>query len=203
MHIVILAYGPGHLTKRAKNRAHKLAGPTKTVTVVPASAAGLADGLAATATPIGIEGIRYALDQIPNEPVMIIHDDVVITTKGIMALQRSLDEGSPIAVPYSNDPNTDHFIGALPTDKAAERSLNHAAVPDRTKAGNLIRPMCVAGRKNDMIGLLAEPLADPHATIQSAQYGFTIAAGAVAAHSSSCLSAWPPTTTIVLSWLPR
>ena len=91
---------------------------------------------------------------------MIIHDDVLIMTKGIMALQRSLDAGSLLAVPYTNDPNTDHFIGALPTDKAAERTLDHAPVPDVTKPATVVRPACVAGRSDHLIDLLTEPLVD-------------------------------------------
>ena len=67
MHIVILAYGLSQLTKRASNRARKLAGATKTVTIVPASATGLAIESPDGAPPIGVAGIRTALDKLPND----------------------------------------------------------------------------------------------------------------------------------------
>ena len=187
MHIVVLAYGPSQLTKRAVNRARRLAGGSSIVTSVAVSPAGLKP-LPDPAT-IGTAGIRNALATIPNEPTLIIHDDTVITTRGAMALQRAMDEGNRIVVPYTNDPDTDHFVGPLPTTKAAERDLDQIKAPNESRQATVVRAGCIAGRRDDLLTLLAEPIADPHSTIRSEHYGIVVAAGAIASHSSDCLQA--------------
>lgn len=185
MHIVVLAYGPKQLTKRAVNRARGLAGGGSVVATVPASPTSSAAVL--DLDSIGRAGIGRALESIPNEPTLIIHDDMVITTKGMMALESAIGAESDLVVPYTNDPNTDHFMGALPTAKAAERGLDQIKPPHTSRQATVVRTGCVAGLRNSLIDLLTEPLADPFSTLSSDQYKITVAAGAVASHSSECL----------------
>ena len=191
MHIVVLAYGPSQLTKRAVNRARKLAGSGNSVLAVPGSPVGReAVGSLAGATTIddiGGAGLRTALSQLGNEPALLVHDDVVITMKGMVALERSLESGSRFAVPYTNDPRMDHFVGSLPADKAAERSLDQVSIPLETHPVATIRPACIAGSARNLTSLLSEPLADPYASISSSEHGFVVAGGAVASHSTQCV----------------
>ncbi len=191
MHIVVMAYGPSQLTKRAVNRARKLAGNGQPVFVVPASPVGeeAVAGLAGAqkSTAIGSAGLREVFELLGNEPALLIHDDVVLTMRGAVALERELGRGSRFALPYSNDPQMDHFVGSLPADKAAERSLDQIKVPAESKDATLIRPACIAATASDLTALLTEPLADPYASITSKNHGFVVAGGAVAAHSTQCL----------------
>ena len=191
MHIVVMAYGPSQLTKRAVNRARKLAGNGQPVFVVPASPVGeqAIAGLAGArkTSAVGSAGLAEVFAQLGSEPTLLIHDDVVLTMRGAMALERELGTGSRFALPFSNDPQMDHFIGSLPADKAAERGLDQISVPAESKEASLIRPVCIAAAATDLAALLTEPLADPYASITSKNHGFVIAGGAVASHSTQCL----------------
>ena len=191
MHIVVLAYGPAPLTKHAVNRARKLVGTGQAVSVVAASPVGqeaIANLAGATKiTAIGTAGLRQAFGQLGEEPTLLIHDDVVLTTRGVLALERELAAGAAYAVPHSNDPGMDHFIGSLPAGKDAERHLDSIPVPSAAKPAALIRPACIAATAPRLIELLREPLPDPYGAVNSAEYGFMVAGGALAAHETGCL----------------
>jgi tetratricopeptide (TPR) repeat protein len=191
MHVVILAYGPSQRTKNTVRRAHKLAGSGHQVLVVAASPVGR-DAVASlpgvtAVSEQGGAGIRSALSLLPDEPTVLMHDDVTITAKGVVALERELQAGSRYVVPYSNDPGMDHFIGSLPADKAAQRHLDQLPVPAESKIAIRIRPACVAGNAGDLMKLLSHPVADPFASINSGEFTFTVAAGALASHSTTCV----------------
>ncbi|MEA2000270.1 MAG: glycosyltransferase family 2 protein [Actinomycetota bacterium] len=191
MHVVVLAYGPTQLTRRAISRARKLAGKTHEVLVAAASPA----ATSAVSKPTGVTtvkglgraGLRAALSQLPNEATLLIHDDVVITARGLTAMNRQHSQGSRYIVPYTNDPGTDHFVGPLPTEKGAERTLDQTNVPKETKPASAIRPACILGTKDDLTKLLGEPLADPYAMLRGASNEFSVAGGALASHSTRCL----------------
>lgn len=191
MHVVVLAYGSNQLTKRAVNRARKLTGNGNKIIAVPASPVGreATTSLAGATTieTLGNAGLREAFSHLGDELTLLIHDDVVLTTKGAVALERELSAGSRYAIPYTNDPKMDHFIGSLPADKAAEKSLDQVPVPDTTRDATHIRPACIAARASDLSALTTEPVADPYASITSNIHGFRVAAGAVASHSTQCL----------------
>jgi tetratricopeptide (TPR) repeat protein len=191
MHVVVIAYGPGQQTKNAVRRAHKLAGNGQQVFAVAASLIG-EDAIASvpgasTVVEYGNAGIRAALAQLPREPTLLIHDDVVITTRGVVALERQLQQGSRFAVPYTNDPGMDHFVGSLPADKAAERALDQLPVPEASRIATRIRPACIAGNARELVSLLDRPVADPFASINSAAYGITVAGNSLASHATSCI----------------
>jgi len=191
MHVVVLAYGPGQETKNAVRRAGRLAGSGHQTLAVAASPVGLEAVAslpgATTFSEYGSRGIRAALSSLPPEPTLLIHDDVVITTRGVVALEREIEAGSRLAVPYSNDPGMDHFTGPLPAGKAAERSLDQLPVPTESRSAFHVRPACVAGNPGDLLTLLERSPADPYTSIASAEYGFTVAARALASHATTCL----------------
>ena len=189
MHVVVLAYGPSQLTKQAVRRARKLAGAGSEVWAVAASPVGV-DAVASlpgakTVPGYGGTALQSVLEQVPDEPTLLIHDDIVITTKGVLALDRTLAGPSRFAIPYSNDPNMDNFIGSLPAGKAAEKMLDQIPIPDEAAPAARIRPTCVAAKTSDLATLLTDPIVDPYASITPTN--MTIAANAVAAHSTSCV----------------
>jgi len=191
MHVIVLAYGPTRLATRAVARARHLAGDNRSVYVVPASSTGCeaARGIkdAATANTIGGAGLRETLSRLGNDPTLLLHDDVVITRRSVAALRDALDWGAPYAVPNTNDPGTDHFIGSLPAGEIAEESLDSVPVPADTRPVSLVRPACVAAAADGLLRLLSEPLADPYASIASTEHGFVAVGETVASHSTSCL----------------
>ncbi len=191
MHVVILAYGPHQVTKHAVRRARKLAGSGSQVIAVAASPVGseAVASLPGATTVVGYGGsaLRTALTQLPHEPTLLIHDDVVITTRGVVALERALADGGRYAVPFTNDPGMDNFIGSLPADKEAERTLDRMRVPAEARTVNHVRPTCVAGAATDLIELLEHPLVDPFASIDTPQLEFTVAGNAVASHATRCI----------------
>ncbi len=191
MHIVVLAYGPAPVTKRAVNRARKLAGTGQTVTLVGASPPGR-DAMANVAgaskiDDLGSAGLRRAFADLGDDDTLLIHDDVILTMRGMMALERARAAGARFAVPYSNDPGMDHFIGALPADKTAEKFLDQAPVPAESKPATQIRPACITASATDLTTLLSEPLPDPYAFVTSEELGFVVAGGALASHASQCV----------------
>jgi hypothetical protein len=191
MHVVVLAYGPGQQTKNAVRRAGRLAGSGHQILAVAASPVGV-ESVAAlpgatTFSEYGNLGVLAALSSLPPEPTLLVHDDVVITTRGVAALERELEAGSRLAVPYSNDPGMDHFTGPLPAGKAAERSLDQLPVPTESRSAFHVRPACVAGNPADLLTLLEHSPADPYSSIASSEYGFTVAARALASHATTCL----------------
>ncbi|MDJ0665333.1 MAG: glycosyltransferase [Acidimicrobiia bacterium] len=191
MHIVVLAYGPGSHTKRAVHRARKLVGTGQTLSVVPASTVGrdAMENLAGAKKieTIGTAGLRTAFEGLGTESTLLIHDDVVLTTRGLMALERELAAGARFAVPYSNDQAMEYFVGSLPAGKDAERFLDQVPVPDESRPVDAVRSACIAGAAEDLIELLGESLPDPYAAVTSTELGFVVAGGALASHETQCV----------------
>jgi tetratricopeptide (TPR) repeat protein len=191
MNVVVLAYGPAPLTKRAVHRARKLAGSRATILTVPASPAAHEAVAAATGTrkteQTGRHGLATALETLDESPVLLLHDDVVLTAKGLAAMRHRLDSGSRFVIPYTNDPATDHFVGPLPAAKEAERRLDQTPLPTRTITAAAVKPVCLLTGAADLRTLLLEPLADPYAVLDLSGRDVAVAAGALAAHSTDCV----------------
>lgn len=191
MNVVVMVYGPPQHARRAVNRARKLVGGTKTIVAVaasPAAAPAVSElpGVAKVGA-VGRAGLREALDIIDDDSVLLVHDDVVITARGLAAMNRCHASGSRFVVPYTNDPVSDHYVGALPIDKEAEKNLDRLPAPSETKAVPKARAVCVLAAPHDLDSLLAEPVADPYALLDVAQSGFVVAGGALASHASRCV----------------
>ncbi len=182
MNIVVLSYGPSQTTKQAVRRARRLVGNGESVRVVPATRL-----TAEPDQPFGGPALLDAIDELTADTLtLLIHDDVVITTRGVVALERALNQGATLAIPFTNDPNTDHFIGALPVGKAAVKTLDTLAPPQDSRNAGSIRPSCVAGSSAALRELLNEPIVDPYVTVGNVG-PVTIVGGAVASHETLCL----------------
>ena len=190
MHVVVLAYGPANATKRAVRRAREIAAKGKEVIVVPATAVAQPAVAelhnVATVADSGRLGLHEALLELPEEPVLLFHDDVVITRRSAAAMERSLRCGNRYVVPYGNDRDLGSFFKTLPVDHAAERKLDKIAAPTETKELVATRVSCLLASKSDFVGLLTEPIVDPFFTVVTHDHNFFAAAGAIAAHSGKC-----------------
>lgn len=190
MHVVVLAYGPAHVTRHAVQRARQIAGEAGEVAVVAATAyaqsAADATGEVKHVNEPGRAGLHEALLSLTEEPTLLVHDDLVITAKGAAAMERSLNCGNRYVVPYSNDPDLGNFFLSLPVDHGAEKKLDRIDAPRETKELVATRSTCLLACRSDLIGLLAEPIADPFSTIVTHDHNFFAAAGAVAAHAGKC-----------------
>lgn len=190
MHVVVLAYGPAQLTRRAVRRARQIAGAPGDVVVVAATAyaqsAANGTGEAKQVNEPGRAGLHEALLSLTEDPTLLVHDDLVITAKGAAAMERSLNCGNRYVVPYSNDRDLGNFFQSLPVDHAAEKKLDRINAPRETKELVAARSTCLLASKSDLIGLLEEPIADPFSTIVTHDHNFFAAAGAVAAHAGKC-----------------
>ncbi len=196
MHVVVLAYGPAHATKRAVRRADLIAGKAGAVFVVPATALAAHDtadlnGVRTVNKP-GRAGLHEALLAIPEEPTLLLHDDVVITNKSVAAMTRSLHCGNRYVVPYGNDPDLGNFYRSLPVDHAAERKLDRIPAPHDTKGLVATRVSCLMASKSDLVGLLSEPIVDPFFTVVTHDHNFFAAAGAIASHVGKCTKRTTP-----------
>lgn len=191
MHVVVLAYGPAQITKRAMQRAHSLRSEGGKIVAVAASPAGTSAvaKLKNVSEPhlVGRAALQEALANLSDLPTLLIHDDAVMTPRGVAALRRELDAESRYVVPYTNDPETGHLTFSLPTGQAAEKRLDRISAPKDSIAPSIARSTCILARKQDLESLLVEPIADPYTLLDTAPYGFTVAGGALAAHSTRCL----------------
>jgi tetratricopeptide (TPR) repeat protein len=191
MHVVVLAYGPAQTTKRAIQRAHGLRGEGGKIVAVAASPAGTSAvaKLNNVSSPhlVGKAALQETLANLSDLPTLLIHDDTVITPTGVAALRRELDNGTRYVVPYTNDPETGHLACSLPIGKAAEKQLDRISTPSTSVAPSIVRSTCILARKQDLESLLVEPIADPYTLLDTAPYGFMVAGGALAAHSTRCL----------------
>ena len=190
MHVVVLAYGPAQVTRRAVRRARQIAGETGEVVVVAATAyaQGALDATreAKHVTEPGRAGLHEALLSLTEKPTLLVHDDVVITAKSAAAMERSLNCGNRYVVPYSNDRDLGNFFRSLPVDHGAEKKLDRINAPRDTKELVATRSTCLLASRSDLVGLLAEPIADPFSTIVTHDHNFFAAAGAIAAHAGKC-----------------
>jgi tetratricopeptide (TPR) repeat protein len=140
----------------------------------------------------GRAGLHEALLSLTEEPTLLMHDDLVITAKGAAAMERSLHCGNRYVVPYSNDRDLGSYFQSLPVDHGAEKKLDRINAPRETKELVATRSTCLLASKSDLIGLLAEPIADPFSTIVTHDHNFFAAAGAIAAHVGNCVQRTTP-----------
>ena len=191
MHVVVLAYGPAQTSKQAVRRARSLLGSGGELIAVAASPAGI-DAIAKLdpknrAQAVGRNGLEEALARLSDLPTLLLHDDTVITARGVTALRRELESGTRFAVPYTNDPGTGHFDNPLPTGQAAAKQLDQFAAPAERLATTTTRSTCILATKSDLELLQRESLADPFSQIDVASFDFKLAGGALAAHATECL----------------
>lgn len=191
--IVVVAYGPGRVTGAALRRASSLAGDAEVLVV-----AGLPPGLAAVRDAAGgrvravggcgSDALREALEHLPDGPVLVAHDDVLVTRSALDRMEQALDRAGGIVLPYSNDVGMDHFVGPLPEVRRARRAVEERArrVAGAPPEARTVRPSCLLARRDDLLGLVPSHIVDPRMKLEIVDLPVRIAPGAVVAHDSTC-----------------
>ncbi len=188
--VVVIAFGPLKVTRAALARARHLAGPRGRLLVldgVPGATAALRRTAGVEVVPgRGRDALERALGSCGDEPVLLLHDDVLLPLQSYRALLAAFEGRVPV-VPRTNDPGTDHSLGELPPVRSAEQAL-------RISAGRWRRPglsgrsrtSCVLSSARQLRPLLAHHLTAAGTIVVSPQQPFRIAGGAVAAHDAAC-----------------
>ncbi len=197
--IVVLAYGPGQVTKQAVERAQRLADPDTAVIVVPAveSAARfvrrLRGGRVAGVETPGRDGLQHAVAHLPEgAPILLVHDDVLVTADVLASLHAEHADSGAVAVPWNNDTQADTSIGSLPPARRAAPAVAAARGAAERAAVRRVRPSCLVATVGQVRRLLpmrvtvARTLLTPHGI------DIVAAAGAVVAHDSTCVAQLAP-----------
>jgi hypothetical protein len=191
MRSIVIAFGPSSVTSRAAKTVRKLANPWLEVTIVPAHgqvAAELkSDGIEATAD-FGSRSLRAVLGSIdPGEPVLVIHDDALVTARGLRRLADRLSPATPIVIPFTNDTNTDHYVGTLPPPSQAAGVLDQITPPSRSDGVHAFRPCATVGYAGALLELATDGYVDPFRLIHDPSLPATLAQ-VVASHAGTCTS---------------
>lgn len=194
--VVVLAYGPNDVTVQAVRRAKALAG-ARGVQVVTALAPGAAAAAACrgvpgvtVATGVGTQALLDLLGAIQGDsPVLLIHDDVLLTRPNLERMQSVLARRGGLVVPWSNDIGMDHFCGPLPTSRLAAGRLSERVhgLTEIVDPG-VVRPSCVLGTAASLSMVTGSHMVDPRMRLEIIDLPITVAR-AVVAHNSTCTSA--------------
>ncbi|MDH4120020.1 MAG: glycosyltransferase [Acidimicrobiia bacterium] len=188
MHVVILAYGPTRVTRSAFRRARALAGSTDRILIVSALDQGsspidhhraeLVDG-------IGTAGLAVALESLGEDPVLVVHDDALVTPRNARRMAESWDRHETPVVPYTNDIGCDPFVGTLPrTDQAADRVDTLASQMSERSAYRVCTTV-MYGAASKLHTFTRLKIADPRSTLHDPANPFMVAP-AVVAHDGGC-----------------
>ncbi len=128
MHVIIVAHGPVRVTRSSVARIRQ-SGCARAIDVVPAFDGALgknpAIAGASVSEDVGSRAVRSVARSLGSDaPVLVIHDDAAVTSRGIRSLESALRGTADVAVPFSNERDTDQFIGPLPAASDAGNSLN-------------------------------------------------------------------------------
>lgn len=202
--IVVCAFGPLPVTKKAVARARALLSPRGRVIVFPAvraAADGPLRGLSGLRAPdvtvveaVGRAGAEAALASCAPGPVLFLHDDVVVPRQALRRMTTAALAPRDIVVPYSNDNGVDATVGPLPPSAQAAGALRRLAGDPRLVARTAVaaRPGCLLAERTVLADLLDEGLASAVTLIQNPRRPFRVAAGAVVAHDGTCTSRLAP-----------
>lgn len=189
MRCIVIAYGPPAVTTRALKRAKYQLPLDTEITVVPAHQYAL-DTLTAAgvvqASDVGTRRLRSVLrTALPEERVLVIHDDVVLTARGTRRLLDAVCAAAPVCVPWSNDLDTDHFLGTLPPARQAMAVLDTLSVPAETSEIQAFRPSVIAGYATAVHDFASDGFVDPRRKIHDPKFLVSVA-GVAAAHDGTC-----------------
>ena len=189
MHVIIVAHGPVRVTRSSVARIRQ-SGSARSIDVIPAfdGALGTNPVIAGVSVSAGVgspavRSLARSLDS--NAPVLVIHDDAAVTSRGIRIFESALCGTADVAVPFSNERDTDQFIGPLPAASEAGNSLN--GFSGSVEDGRRISSACFSVFATSA-GLLAEfggSLVIPGATLIRDTIRIELTR-AVAAHDLSC-----------------
>lgn len=186
--LVLAVHGPTLRSREALDRARQLVS-ADAIRVYPAIRAGIdaAEALDVDGcTSVGSRGLAEVLAQLPDGPVLLLHDDVLLTPASFARLVRAWERTGGAVAPQSNDPETDHFVGPLPLVADARSTLSRHSGARRTTPAVRVRPSCVLADRALLLALDDQHLAYPLTTLHLADGLGHVAAGAVAAHDGAC-----------------
>ncbi len=185
---IVIAYGPSHVTSRAAKAVRRLANPWLKVVVVAAH-----PGVDVSDLPTGFEvasghgsrRVREILASLaPTEPVLVMHDDAAITSRGLRRMIDSLSPDSPVVIPFTNDVGTDHYIGTLPPPGQAEAILDQLPLPEPSQI-HAFRPCVVVGYAAGLHGIAGDGYIDPFRLVHDPALP-TRSTPVAASHAGTC-----------------
>ncbi|MFV1991410.1 MAG: hypothetical protein ACC652_11795, partial [Acidimicrobiales bacterium] len=134
--VIILTYGPRPISRMA------LRSYAKSLPGVPVEQISVFWGENVT---LQLEGLLRAAE---NQPVLLVHDDVLIQRTSIERLTEVAMRGTQIATPMTNDNDCSHAYGPLPEARQAKAVLvsAEASLPGSIRNAERIRPGCLVGR---------------------------------------------------------
>jgi tetratricopeptide (TPR) repeat protein len=182
--IVVLTFGPRASTRGMVKALNKLAGQfgVKVVEVAAINRPGDTTG----STPRG--RLIDAVSSLPPGPMLLVHDDVSIDALSLNRLIDAHVAGAVVAVPMSNDRNTDHFHGPLPAAGAARAQLRQIerSLPATVTPISAARASCLVANTTTIVELCQRRIHDPFTTLSGRGVGLFAVEGAIAAHDSMC-----------------
>jgi hypothetical protein len=189
MRSIVIAFGPSSVTSRAAKTVRRLSNPWIDVTIVPAHgrvAEELRSAGIETTTDFGSRALRSALGTIdPGEPVLVIHDDALVTSRGLRRLVDRLSPATPLVIPFTNDTNTDHYVGTLPPPAQAAAVLDQITPPNRSEGIHAFRPCATVGFAGALLELATDGYVDPFRLIHDPSLPAALAQ-VVASHAGTC-----------------
>ena len=132
------------------------------------------------------------VEALDDGPILFIHDDVAIDDLSLSRLVSAHLDGATVAVPNTNDMNSEQFHGTLPPAGVARAELKRLALERREPVDQIvekidsIRPTCLVTSKASLRSLLDHRVHDPFAQIRDRGMGFHLVGGAFAAHDAVC-----------------
>jgi Glycosyl transferase family 2 len=175
--VIMLTYGPRPISRAAlRNYAKSLPG-------VPLEQIAIFSDEDATAQ------LERLLRAAQNQPVLLVHDDVVIRRRSIERLTEVAMRGTQIATPMTNDNECSHSLGPLPEARLAKAALTSAedSLPAGIRSADRIRPGCLVGRASALYDLLTFRVHDPLTNLTSTGDKMVVVENAVAAHDLACV----------------
>lgn len=188
--VVVLAFGPRKVTRAAVDRARRFGAPVVVVPGLRGSSRGLGalrSSLVRVESKPGRRGLDEALASVgdPTTPTLLLHDDVLIGPDAVAELAGLHARGATVAVPATNEPETDAYVGALAPDVVPAL----ADEPDREV--RTFRPSCLVASAGDLRRLLVRRLASPLSVISLAPGNVVASGTARAVHLDACRDQLP------------
>jgi Glycosyl transferase family 2 len=176
--VIMFTYGPRPITRAA------LRGYARTLPGVPIEQISVFSG----------ENVSVQLERLlraaQNQPVLLVHDDVMIQRASIERLTEVALRGTQIATPMTNDNDCSHSFGPLPEARLAKPALISAekSLRGSVRSAERIRPGCLVGRASSLYELMKYRVHDPLTNLTSSGDKMVVVENAVAAHDLGCVS---------------
>lgn len=190
LHVVVLAYGPASATGAAVRHARSIVGENDTVETVAATRAGQEFVSHDGATPVdgwGLSALRTVTDRYASELVLLIHDDVTLSRRGVEALTDAALRHRRPAVPWTNDAGVDARIDVRRPRHPGELDQYAGSISERLIAGH-IGFSCIVATGTQLSGPIDHLVHIPGVRLNGIP---AVAGQAVAHHARRCLEQIP------------